>query len=47
MTFIFTCDCDCGCSKEADIEDAQCNDCDEGIHWNALHRRYEDYDKME
>ena len=43
-----TCDCDCGCQKENDREENdQCDDCDNGIHWDDNKKRYVNYDEDE
>jgi len=37
------CNCDCGCKKPNDRPDEQCDDCDNGIHWDWIHSRYVNY----
>lgn len=39
-----TCNCDCDCSKEVFLRGETCNDCDDGIHWNGITKKYEKYD---
>lgn len=39
------CVCDCGCSKPDDRLDSQCEDCDNGIHWNEVLGKYVNYDE--
>jgi len=43
----FLCNCDCECSKENDREHEQCDDCDNGIHWDGLRKRYVNYEEEE
>lgn len=41
------CQCDCDCIKEDDLmtgDPMQCDDCDNGIHWNKAKKVYEKYD---
>ena len=46
----YKCDCDCECSKE--MKDArnpgtslnQCDDCDNGIHWDRIRKIYVNYE---
>ena len=40
----FKCVCDCGCSKNNDRADDQCDDCDNGIHWDEIKKVYVRYD---
>ena len=41
------CGCDCGCLKENDIEHEQCNDCDNGIHYDEIRKKYLGYETGE
>ena len=44
------CQCDCDCSKTDDNMSGnplQCDDCDNGIHWDSLHKRYVNYEEEE
>lgn len=45
----FRCHCDCGCDKEDPVsgDPKQCNDCDNGIHWDVLKKKYVNYEEME
>jgi hypothetical protein len=48
----YQCDCDCDCTKEMNEPRTtsmlnQCDDCDDGIHWDGLHKRYVNYDEVE
>lgn len=43
----FICNCDCDCSKENDRENSQCDDCDNGIHWDEIHKIYVNYEDDE
>ena len=38
------CNCDCDCSKDNDREQSQCDDCDNGIHWDGIKGKYVDYE---
>ena len=40
------CNCDCGCTKRDDDMSGnplQCDDCDNGIHWDEKNHRYVEY----
>lgn len=41
------CHCDCGCTKETDEiqTDQQCDDCDNGIHWDEIKKKYVTYEE--
>lgn len=43
-TEIMKCNCDCGCLKDNDRHDEQCDDCDNGIHYDDINHVYVDYD---
>ncbi len=38
------CSCDCECEKEADREWEQCDDCDNGTHYDEIRKIYVNYD---
>jgi hypothetical protein len=41
------CECDCGCTKQDDTasgDPKQCDDCDNGIHWDGVKGRYVQYE---
>ena len=42
----FKCVCDCGCFKENDRADDQCDDCDNGTHWDGIKHAYVNYEEM-
>ena len=39
------CECDCGCTKDSEDQHAQCDDCDNGIHWDENKKIYVDYEE--
>lgn len=41
---IWNCDCDCGCFKPNDRENEQCDDCDNGTHYDDINKVYVNYD---
>ena len=41
------CSCDCECKKEADRKGEQCDDCDDGIHYDNIRKVYVDYERDE
>lgn len=41
----FKCACDCGCFKENDRAGEQCEDCDNGIHWDEIKKIYVNYEE--
>lgn len=47
----YQCNCDCECSKETNEEfvdrDTQCDDCDNGIHWDNIRKKYVNYEESE
>ncbi len=43
----FKCNCDCECSKENDRADDQCDDCDNGIHWDNIRKIFVNYEEEE
>jgi len=43
MTDEFKCNCDCDCNKPNDREGEQCEDCDNGTHWDEIKKVYVDY----
>ncbi len=44
----YHCNCDCECSKETNEEFVdQCDDCDEGIHWDNIRKKYVNYEELE
>lgn len=36
----YLCTCDCGCKKEHNFQYEDCEDCENGIHWNEVLGRY-------
>lgn len=40
------CNCDCDCTKENDRENDQCDDCDNGTHWDGLRNNYVVYENQ-
>ena len=43
----FVCICDCECSKDNDRPNDQCDDCDNGIHWDKIKKKYVNYEDEE
>jgi len=43
----YKCICDCGCFKVDNFPDEQCEDCDDGIHYDELKDVYVDYNEEE
>jgi len=41
------CVCDCGCFKPNDREGEQCDDCDNGIHYDDINKVYVNYNEDE
>lgn len=45
MSLYEICQCDCDCSKvDESCQGGQCNDCDNGIHWDSLKNQYVNYE---
>lgn len=40
----YKCECDCGCKKPNESMDGQCDDCDNGTHYDDLNKVYVNYD---
>ena len=47
QTIQIKCICDCGCQKEADRKQEQCEDCDNGTHYDDINKVYVDYNVEE
>jgi len=43
----YVCNCDCECSKENDRPDNQCDDCDNGTHYDNIRKIYVNYEEDE
>ena len=41
------CTCDCECKKISEYEGEQCEDCDNGIHYDKNRNVYVNYETME
>ena len=41
------CSCDCECKKESDGVGCQCEDCDNGIHYDHIRKVYIEYETGE
>ncbi len=45
---VYFCCCDCECQKDTnELEAEQCDDCDNGIHWDKINKVYVDYEEQE
>ena len=43
----YDCICDCECKKETNEENVQCDDCDNGIHYDNIRKIYVNYEEDE
>lgn len=44
IMWVSKCVCDCECSKTTDRENEQCDDCDNGIHYDIIRKIYVNYE---